>query len=119
MLFIREYKATIEENLLSSWLREDERGEEERMAKAEKKEEEKGEKRKREEEKEENEMETVKRRCQGCVSVDAFVIFSPRGDYGISCWAQTTRRWILVESWKKQGTKKAARFVRPSAQMSE
>ena len=35
------------ENFWSSWLREDERGKEERMAKAEKKEEEKGEKRKR------------------------------------------------------------------------
>ena len=46
------------------------------MAKREQNEEEKGEKRKREEEKEENETVTVKRRCEGCVSVEAFDIFS-------------------------------------------
>ena len=34
----REYKAMHEENFWSSWLREDERGKGERMAKAEKKE---------------------------------------------------------------------------------
>ena len=55
----------------SSWLREDERGEEERMAKAKRNEKEKYEKRKREEEKEDNETLTVKRRCEGCVSVKA------------------------------------------------
>ena len=49
---VREYKAMHEENFLSSWPREDERGEGGKMAKAEKSEEEKGEKRKREEEKE-------------------------------------------------------------------
>ena len=49
-----------EENLWSSWLREDERGKEERMAKAEKNEGERSEKRKREEEKEENETRSFK-----------------------------------------------------------
>ena len=48
---VREYRAMREENFWSSRLREDERGKEERMAKAEKNEEKKGEKRKREEEK--------------------------------------------------------------------
>ena len=60
-----------EEDFWSSWLREDERGKEERMAKAERNEEEKGEKMKREEEIEENETGTVKRRCEVCVSVEA------------------------------------------------
>ena len=61
---VREYKATHEENFLSSWLREDEREEKERTAKfSENSEEERGEKKKREEEKQENETETVKRRC--------------------------------------------------------
>ena len=46
----REYKAMHEENFWSSWLREDERGEQKRMAKAGKNEEGKGEQRKREEE---------------------------------------------------------------------
>ena len=50
------------------------------MTKAEKKGEQKGEKRKREEEKEENETVTVKRRCEGLVSVEAFDIFSQGGD---------------------------------------
>ena len=50
------------------------------MAKADKNEEEKVEKRNREGEKEENETETVKRRCEGCVSVETFEIFSPEGD---------------------------------------
>ena len=70
----------LEENFWSNWLREDERGKEERTAKAEKNEEGKGETRKREEEKEENETETVKRRCGGSVSVEAFEIFSQGGD---------------------------------------
>ena len=43
-------------------------------------EEEKGEQRKREEEKEENETETVKRRCEGSVSVEAFETFIQGGD---------------------------------------
>ena len=60
-----------EENSWSSWLREEDRGKEEKTARAEKKEEEKGEKRKREEEKEENETGTVEKRCEGCVSVEA------------------------------------------------
>ena len=76
---VREYKAMHEENFWSSWLREDERGKERRMAKAEMNEVEKGEKRKGEEEKEENETGTVKRKCEGCVSVEAFEIFSQEG----------------------------------------
>ena len=72
----REYTAMHEEYFWSSWLREDERGKEESMAEAEKNEEEKGEKRKREEEKEENGTVTVKRRCEDCVSVEAFDIFT-------------------------------------------
>ena len=51
---VRVYNTTHEENFLSSWLREDERGKEERTAKVEKNEEDRGEKRRREEEKEEN-----------------------------------------------------------------
>ena len=35
---VREFQAMHEENIWSNWLREDERGKEERMAKAEKKE---------------------------------------------------------------------------------
>ena len=71
---VRECQAVNEENFWSTWLWEDERGKEERTAKAEKNEEEKGEKRKREVEKEENEPETVKRRCEGFVSVEAYEI---------------------------------------------
>ena len=67
---VREYRAMHEENFWSSWPREDERG--------------KKEKTKREEEKEEKETVTVKRRCEGCVSVEAFEIFSQEGDLG-SC----------------------------------
>ena len=44
---VREYKATHEENFWSNWLREDERGKEERKARAEKIEEGKCEKRKK------------------------------------------------------------------------
>ena len=55
-----------EEDFWSSWPREDEKGKEERMAKAERKEEEMEEKTKREEEKEEYETGPVKRRCEGC-----------------------------------------------------
>ena len=76
---VREYKAVHEENFWSSWPREDERGREERMAKAGKNEE-KGENGTREVEKEENETGTVTRRCEGCVSVEAFEIFSQEGD---------------------------------------
>ena len=75
-----EYKAMHEEKFLSSWLREDERGKAERMAKAEKNEEESGERRKGEEEKEENETVTVRRRCEGFVSVDASQIFGQGRD---------------------------------------
>ena len=66
---VREFQAMHEENFLSNWLREDESGKEERNARTEKNEEEKGEKRKREEDKEENETGTVKRRCEGFVSL--------------------------------------------------
>ena len=45
----------------------------------------KSEKRKREEEKEDNETETVKRRCEGCVSVEAFEIFSQGRDLESYC----------------------------------
>ena len=44
---VREYKAMHGEDFWSSWPREDERGNEERMAKADRNEEEEGEKRKR------------------------------------------------------------------------
>ena len=73
---VRENKAMHKEDFWSSWLREDEKSKEERKAEAEGKGEEEGEKRKREEEKEKNEMRTVKRRCEGFVSVEAFEIFS-------------------------------------------
>ena len=66
---VREYKAVHEENFLSSWLREDVRGKEERAAKAgQKNEEERCEKRKREEEKEENQTGRIKRRRDGLFS---------------------------------------------------
>ena len=77
---VREYKAMQEEDFWSSWLREDEKSKEERKAEAEGKREEEGEKRKREEEKEENETETVKRRCEGFVSVEAFFNFFVKGE---------------------------------------
>ena len=51
---VRKNRAMHEENFWSSWLREDERGKEVRIAKAEKNEEERSEKRKREEKKERN-----------------------------------------------------------------
>ena len=63
---VKEYKAMHEEDFWSSWLREDERGKEERLSKAESNEEEKVKRvkrGKREEEKEENETETAKRNC--------------------------------------------------------
>ena len=77
---VREFKDMHEEEFWSNWLREDEKSREESKAEAEGKEQEQGEKRKREEEKEENETGTVKRRCEGCVSVEAFEIFSQGGD---------------------------------------
>ena len=75
---MRQYGALHAEIFLSSRLREDERGKEERMAKTVKKEEERGEKRKREEEKEENETGAVKRRRDGSVSVVACKFFLSR-----------------------------------------
>ena len=71
---MRENSAMHEENFWSNWQR-DEIGKEDITAQAENDEEEKGAKRKREEEEEENETETVKRGCDGCVSVEAFNIF--------------------------------------------
>ena len=64
---VREFQAMHEENFWSNWLREDERGKEERTARAEKNEEEKGEKRKREDEKEENETGTLWRLLESSV----------------------------------------------------
>ena len=69
-----------EEDLWSSWPRENEKSKEEGKAEAEGKGEEKGEKRKRQEEKEENETGTVKRRCEGLVSVEAFEFFAQKRD---------------------------------------
>ena len=78
----REYKAMHEENFLSSWLREDGKEREKKEGwkwegkqrrKKAKRGEEKG-------NKEENETGTVKRRCVGSVSVEAFEIFSQGGD---------------------------------------
>ena len=72
------------------------RGKEERMGKSEENEKRKGRKRKREEEKGENETETVKRRCEGFVSVEAFEIFSERERLLESCgdlsWCETPWR---------------------------
>ena len=81
---VSEYVAMHEENFWSSWLREDERGKEERMAKAEKNEEERCEKMKREEEKEENETGTLRRRREGFVSVGPFY-FCGQGEDLESC----------------------------------
>ena len=64
---VKEYEAMLEEDFWSSWLREDERGKEETMAKTER-----CEQRKREEEKEECEI------CEACVSVEACEIFESR-----------------------------------------
>ena len=77
---VREFQATHEENFWSSWLRQDERGKEERMAKADKNEEEGGEKSTSEEENEENETATIRRRCEGFVSVEALNIFGQGRD---------------------------------------
>ena len=65
-----------EETFFSSWLRKD--GiERRRMLETDKETKaERSEKRRREGEKEENEARSVKRRCVGCVSVEAFDIFS-------------------------------------------
>ena len=70
---MREYKAMHEGGFWSSWLREDEKSKEERKAEDEGKGE--GERRGKEEENEENETGTVKRRCEGLDSVEAFGIF--------------------------------------------
>ena len=71
------------EKALRSWLRED-GNEKERILEAGKETKEKrGKKRRREEEKEENETESVKRRCIGSVSVEAFEIFSQERDLEI------------------------------------
>ena len=93
-----------EEDFWSSWPREDERGKEERTARADKNEEEKSEKKKREEAREENETETVERRCEGFVSVEAFEIFG-QGRHLESCgdlsWEDTMEEignWSDCES---------------------
>ena len=77
---VREYRAMHEEDFWSSWLREDEKSKEEREVEAEGKGEEEGDKRKREEDTEEKETVTVKRRCEGFVSVEAFEILSQGRD---------------------------------------
>ena len=59
-----------EETFLSSWLRKD------GIETDKETKEERSEKRRREGKKEENEARSVKRRCVGCVSVEAFEIFS-------------------------------------------
>ena len=77
---IREYKAMHEENFLGCWLREDGKEKEERIIDIGKEtKEEMGKKRRREEETEENETESVKKRCVGSVSVEAFDIESCGG----------------------------------------
>ena len=70
---VREYKAVHEENFLSSWAREDGREKEEgTVGMGNESKEERSEKRRREREKEENGTGSVKRRCDGFVSVEAF-----------------------------------------------
>ena len=70
-----------EENFVSSWLREDGKEKEEiTMEIGKETKEGMGKKRRREEEKDENETESVKRRCVGSVSVEAFDIFSQERD---------------------------------------
>ena len=69
---VREFQAMHEQHFWSNWLREDERGKEEKVAKTVKNEKEK---KKGKEEKVENATGTVKRRCEGFVSVEAFKIF--------------------------------------------
>ena len=70
---VREYKTMHEKDFWSSWLREDEKSEEESKVEAEEKGEVDVEKRNREEKKEENETETIEGRYEGLVSVEAFV----------------------------------------------
>ena len=76
-----------EENFLSSWSREDGREREEgtvQMGNESK--EERGEKRRREGEKEENKTGTVKRRCDGFVSEEAFDFFLVEGEiWRVAC----------------------------------
>ena len=72
---VRKCEAMHEEDFRSSWLREDEKSEEERKVEAEEKGEVEGEKRKREEEKEEKETGTVKRRRE-----EAFQFLCQEGD---------------------------------------
>ena len=68
---VKEFKALHGEDFWSSWLREDERGKEERKAKTVRKKEEKEERR------------TGKRRCEDFVSVKAFDIFGQGRDMEI------------------------------------
>ena len=94
---VKEFYATHEENFWSSWLRENERGGEERMAKSWRKKK-RVKREKREEEKEGNETETVKRRCEGCVSVEAFEIKVKRETWRVAvvCLGRTSWRSLRV-----------------------
>ena len=69
---VKEFRAMHEEDFWSSWLRELKKKERQKLRGKN----EKRDKRRREGEKEENETEFAKRRCEGFVSVEAFVIFS-------------------------------------------
>ena len=90
---VREHMATHEENVLSSWFREDGRVKEERTVEmSTENEEERGEKRRREGEKEENETGRVKRRCEDFVSVEASEIFSQEADLESLWWSFLVRR---------------------------
>ena len=59
---------------------------------------EEGEKRKREEEKEEDETVTVKRRCEGFVSVEAFdfLVTGKTSRVVVTCLERTTRTCLIV-----------------------
>ena len=71
---IRDYKAMHEEIFLGSWLREEEK--EERILETARRPEKRGAKREEEKRRKKGETESVKRRCAGSVSVEAFEIFS-------------------------------------------
>ena len=86
-----------EENFLSSWSREDGREREEGTVEmGNESKEERGEKRRSEGEKEENKTGTVKRRCDGFVSEEAFDFFFSRRRDLESCMlppAPVSRVW--------------------------
>ena len=85
---VREYKATHEENVLSSWLREDGRVKEERTVEMSTL----RMKKKRAKRGEENETGRVKRRCEDFVSVEASEIFSQEADLESLWWSFFVRR---------------------------